>query len=184
VVAHNGKKGKIRWYKSKAKLKLKEDIIAGTVTDESDPKDVYGMHPKFKDFEFKDFKTSLANLIEAIQKDYTRMRDDCEYYGHDLAIIKELRQRNPLPKTLWHKSTAKPLLEKDIDNNKHKKMKPLQQNRTRLEYCTFTLKEFRQHMYQEVDMREKKLHCFNKKKTRSRYPAGKNWLTPGYQENE
>jgi hypothetical protein len=36
----------------------------------------------------------LANLLEAALKDFDRLQDDCDAYGHDLAVLKEICKKN------------------------------------------------------------------------------------------
>jgi hypothetical protein len=50
------------------------------VTDQSDPVEVYKMHPEYSDFEYSNFKTNMANLIEKILSEFEKMRTDCEYF--------------------------------------------------------------------------------------------------------
>ena len=94
----NPKKNKKKWFKSKAKNLLRKDIIEKKVTDASDPAVVYQMRPEYSDFEFARFKVNLANLIEVVYRDYERMRNDCEFYGHDLGVLTEIQGNEIQPK--------------------------------------------------------------------------------------
>ena len=111
------------WAKSKAKQLLREDIIAGVVTPEMDGAAVFLMRPEFQLYKLTNFKSNLGNLREAITKDHKRMQKDCEWFGHDLALLKTLRKNDPLP-IQWHQSEARKLLKQDIDDGLHTTMKP------------------------------------------------------------
>lgn len=162
-----GKEKKEKWAKSRGKLLLRDKIIAGEVTSKSDPKVVHPSHPEWKKWPFDNFKTNLKNLIEAVALDYKRLAEDCEAFGHDMALLKEVREKDPNPPpTPWHMSAAKPLLLQDIDAGKHKKMLPNVLWETRIEFMEFGLKVFRDHLYQELDKRDKKDSRFQKKKKR------------------
>jgi len=50
---------------------------------------------------------------------------DCDAFGHDLAILEEIR-RDALVATLWHKSEAHKLLRRDIEGGKHHQFWPIQ----------------------------------------------------------
>jgi len=63
------------------------------------------------------------------------------------------RDCDTLPTTIqWQKSEASRLLNVDIDADKHQQLKPADLYATREDYQAFTLKVFRYHIYQEVDM--------------------------------
>ena len=161
------KKKKETWFKSEGKLLLRNSIIAGTVTRASNPSTVHKSNPEWEKWPFENFKTNLKNLIDAVALDYARMSKDCEAYGHDLALLKEVRQNDPNPPpTPWHMSAAKPLLIIDIDAKKHEKMTPMALWMTKIEYMEFPLGVFRDHIYQELNARDKKDSRYLKKKKR------------------
>ena len=167
-----------KWAKSKAKQLLRQDIIDGKVTDDMNPEDVYNSRDEYKRFELQNFKTNFKNLKESVYTAYEAMGEDCEIYGHDIALLKIIRANDPPRKVPWHKSEAKLLLEKDIDDGKHvaimdngKKITPKELYQTRLQYREFSLAVFRDHIYQEVDRRAKKDVRFKKKKRRMKPPA-------------
>jgi hypothetical protein len=157
------------WKDSEAKRLLREDIIAGVIQASMAAKDVYDMRPEYKKWAFKNFQTNLKNLRKAIADSYARMLADCEAYGHDRALLMTLGAGTNPQDVPWHKSEAKKLLKKDIDNGKHKQMKPEALHGTREEYQAFSLKTFRNHIYQEVDSRAKRAHRFAKKKKRASF---------------
>ena len=90
-------------------------------------------------------------------------------YGHDRSLLTTLqagKNPNDIP---WHKSEAKNLLKKDINDGRHKEMKPEVLHGTREEYQAFPLKTFWNHIYQEVDSRAKRAHRYAKKKKRASF---------------
>lgn len=161
------KEKKEKWARSKGKLLLRNSIIDGSVTSKSDPKVIHKSNPEWEKWPFENFRTNLKNLIEAVALDYKRLAEDCDAFGHDVALLKELRANDPCPPpTPFHESKAKPLLSKDIDAKRHEKMSPMALWMTRIEYMEFPLKVFRDHIYQEVNRREKKDTRYLKKKKR------------------
>ena len=57
-----------KWRTSEAKKLLKADILAGKVSEESDPEAVFNSRPEYKPYPKTNFKTNLKNLIEACKK--------------------------------------------------------------------------------------------------------------------
>ena len=102
------------------------------------------------------------------------MAEDVASFGHDIAKV--LVMRPPDAKTPYHRSAARPLLEKDVAEGKHKQMKPKELYQTRPEYqMDFTLEEFRKHVYQEADAIPKR---------KARWEANKKkWLYPEVHKN-
>ncbi|CAB9527103.1 hypothetical protein SEMRO_1942_G306770.1 [Seminavis robusta] len=135
------------------------------------------MRPEFAEYGKNRFGPNLRNLQSAIARDYNRMAKDCAYFGNDMSVLLEQRKENPPVERSWHTSEAKTLLEEDITNGIHlsidqetgKKIEPKAIYRLRPEYREFTLKVFRNHIYQEVKRREKieSKHRFGKKKLRN-----------------
>lgn len=161
-----------KWKDSEAKHLLREDIISGVVSGSMAAKDVYDMRPEYKKWAFKNFQTNLRNLRKNISNNYARMLADREAYEHDRALLRVLRASNP-PDVPWHKSEAKKILKQDIDDGKHKQMKPEELHGMREEYQAFPLKKFRNHIYQEIDSRAKRAqgHRVAKKKKRASFVA-------------
>jgi hypothetical protein len=158
-----------KWKDSEAKRLLREDIISGVVLASMAANEVYDMRPEYKKWPYKNFQTNLRNLRKAIAHSYERMLADCEAYGHDQALLMTLRADNNPQDVPWHKSEAKTLLKQDIDDGRHKQMKPEAVHGMREEYQAFPLKTFRNHIHQEVDSRAKRAHRFAKKKKRASF---------------
>ena len=164
------------WRNSKAKALLREDIITGFVKTKDSAEAVYAMRPEFQDFKLKNFTTNLKSLQLAIAKDHKRMQIDCEYYGHDRALLKELRKNDPPIENDWFHSEARQLLKQDIDEGKHTRMKPSILYLEHPEYQDFAPDVFRKHIHQEVDERDSRAFRFAKKSLRQRGPAPTNVL--------
>eukprot|EP00978_Attheya_sp_CCMP212_P016722 scaffold44014_cov56-Attheya_sp.AAC.4 len=161
------------WKKSKAKELLKTDIIDGTVTDAMAPILVYAMRLEYKPYKLDNFRTNLRSLQKKIHTDYGRRDRDCMDYGHDRFIYDELRRQavadnGGIEVVPWHLSDAQSLLKDDITGGLLKVLKPSELWETREEYKEFSLKVFRNHIYQEVDRREKRRMNFKKKSGKTR----------------
>jgi hypothetical protein len=75
--------------------------------------------------------------------DFDWMQDDCDFYGYDIACLKDIQASNPIPPPmLWHKSEAKHLLIEDINNGKHVGKLPQDLNKSKQQYRGFSLKVF------------------------------------------
>ena len=84
------------WANSEAKRVLRADVIAGRVKKHMKPKEVIEMRPRLFGRWKKTFGTNLRNLREALARDYSRMLDDCQWHGHDAAVLVEHRKKFPL----------------------------------------------------------------------------------------
>jgi hypothetical protein len=162
-----------KWIHSAAKKSLRTDIILGKVTENCDPKDVYRMHTSYKGFPFENFKTNLQSLLKAVAKDIARMQHDCEAYGHDLAVVRDLRsEEEPGSRPLsWHLSEAREFLKEDMAAGKHNHLKPKDLWLSRPEYQVFDLEPFRKAIHSAVDKKAKLLFRMEKKKFRTPPPA-------------
>jgi hypothetical protein len=157
---------KEKWAFSKAKHLLRDAIITGAVKRGDDASAVQQSNPEYAKWPLKNFKTNMNNLLDAIALDYKRMSEDSIAYGNDLAIIMEYRRKNPLAQIPWHKSEAKALLEKDMNDSKHIEMDPRELHASRPEYKAFSLHVFRGHIYQNQKKQRNKTSRFQKKKKR------------------
>ena len=162
---------KEKWATSEAKRLLRDAIIAGTVKRGDVVDTVHRSNSENAKWPIQNFKANMNNLFDAIALNYKRMMEDCKAYGNDLDILLEYRQENPLPQIPRHKSEAKPLLEKDMDDKKHLDMQPQELYESRLEYRVFSLKVFCGHIYQEEKKRENKNSRFQKTKKRLPPPS-------------
>ena len=99
------------------------------------------------------FRRRLLALRKQFQQDSNRADDDFEAF--EIA-----KRNNPAPEInskgepQWNGSDAQRLLEIDIDNKKHKELKPEELWESRAEYQEFLLSTFRDHIYQAVQTRK------------------------------
>ena len=96
------------------------------------------------------------------------MASDAFMFGHDMGLIGVYRQNGgePQPST-FHQSIASRLLKEDVKQQKHKQLAPKQLWSSRIEYQDFSLKVFRDHVYQEADRLTKQRNFFQKKALRT-----------------
>ena len=125
------------------------------------PKQVYERHEAFKSYDYTKFRNNLYGLRKVIAREFKRMREDCEAYGHDRAIVNGSIASKPVP---WHRSPAANLLQLDVKANLHLRMQPKELWATRDEYKAFELKVFRKHLCHERDREQKKAFRKEKKK--------------------
>ena len=148
-----------------------------------DPTEVYQQRPEFQQFPLKNFKTNMENLIQSILKHFDRLQFDSDAFGHDLAILEDVRRDAPVA-TPWYKLEACKLLKIDVKSGKHMQLWPIELYQSAAVYREFSLKVFRNHLYQERDRLERKEHRFQKKQERSRHPAGVMSKAPKRSENK
>jgi hypothetical protein len=156
------------WGNSASKALLRAGIISGEIPADRLPKAVFNMNPEVHGkWKYINWANNLRTLRNAIQRDRSRMQRDAIAYGQTLQIV---RARFAPTTPLWHLSDCPTLLAKDVDEGKHKQMKPKDLHKSRPQYMVFSLQVFRKHIYQEVDCRPKRVIRFEKKK--------KGWLYP------
>jgi len=160
------------WRKSREKAVLREAIIMNEITPDMTAEFVFeNMHGQiYKAFKFERFKVNFQNLRSSIHKEFEQMKIDCENYGHDKYLIEELRAKRPPEPVPWHRHPAKELLKKDITDGVHLDMDPEYFHASRDEYMDFDLRVFRNHIYQEVDARQKLLAKARMAKKKFRIP--------------
>jgi hypothetical protein len=140
---------KKKWRNSKEKEMLRKDILDGK-TEGKPVADVYAMHVEFKAFSFNNFKSNYSRLSDAIDRQLELANDDTAAFYNDTIAWKNRPPPSQLRKPFWDTHAAKKLLKKDIDAEKHKKMKPKELQSTRAEYMEFDLEVFRKHIHQEL----------------------------------
>ena len=161
------KKKSGKWIHSEAKALLRDDIIHGVVDAEMAPMHVYQMREEYAAFKYENFRTNLKSLRHAVATSIDQMEMDTLFFGHDKAIMTHARKNEKRTSPLWIESLAPVLLKRDIDEGLNNHLTPAELHASRAEYQEFSLQVFRNHIYQEVDMRTKRAHRYAKKKTRS-----------------
>jgi hypothetical protein len=164
------KEGGEKWETSKSKALLRRGIIDRTIPSDMTPAAVFAMNPEeHGKWPRKNWTNNLGNLRKAIERDRERMALDARDFGHDMAIVKKMHEKNPVP-VPWHKTHCPKLLKKDMDDGLHLELEPKQLYMKRKEYQAFTLTVFCNHIYQEVDCRPKREMRFERKKKGWKYP--------------
>ena len=144
------------WGSSKAKHILRQGIVDGSIPNSMPVEEVYELCDLFKLYNKENFTTNLKNLREAVAKDYDRMAADAKAYGHDIELLKILREQQPSsfpkpPYPNWHTHVARLHLRDDLGAHKHMSMTPKELYLTRQEYQEFPHDVFCDHIYQERD---------------------------------
>lgn len=149
---------KERWAKSLAKKLLYKCILSGRIKPQMTGVQVRNMHDEYKKWPQANFTTNLRNLREKIAKDYQRMLADVEWYGHDVAIIEELREGEPDRPIPWHRSDGPAIVKYILDNDRYPEKTPEELYNDPFyheDLETFSLAKFRKHLHQERYKREK-----------------------------
>jgi hypothetical protein len=162
------KKKKQPWADGQSKALLRSGILSGEITPQMKPQEIWNLHPEVHGaWGYANWSNNLRTLRSAIERDRSRMQQDALAYGQTIAIVSALPRSN---EPVWSLSAAPALLKKDVDDNKHKELKPKELWQSRQEYQEFSLEEFRPHIYQEVDCRPKREIRFQRKKSTWQYP--------------
>jgi hypothetical protein len=147
------------WKKSAAKALLYADIVSGDVHEDMEPFLVYGMKVEYQEYEYRNFKTNLRNLLKVVRKHQGRASRDAAAVDNDILV------RPPRDNDLsWHGSTAQKLLQQDFKNGfTEDGRKPKDIYDSRPEYKLFKLRTFRHQLY---DLRQSKerIYWMNLKK--------------------
>ena len=143
------KKKDPKWRSSRAKELLLDDIKNNIVSDGIEAEIVFGMHVEYQEFEFKNFKINLRNLLDFVEKSRDRAADDKDAVEHDM-MLPAFQQAE------WHGSDAERLLEEDVANLVfHEDDDPGDCWLSRPEYQQVDLLKFRKHLYQARKKRER-----------------------------
>lgn len=135
--------------KNPVRQQMQQDVRDGTILPEMTFQEARQSRPEYTESMTSDqFKSRLSSMRDIVAKKLARAAEDAVDLCHD-------RQLHPRPETNgkgepnWVDSEAKALLELDMENGLHKKMKPKELYLTRYQYKEFELKTFRDHIYQE-----------------------------------
>ena len=144
----------VDWAKSAAKIIIQDDLRSGVLpatAQELSAKSawdlVYSHLVEFHGVEYAQYRTNLNQMRKAYKKKFEDAEWVKEAIAHDLQFRKTA-DANGLP--LFHLSRAAKKLRKDMERGLHNTMKPKQFWRTRPEYQAYSLKIFREHIYQQV----------------------------------
>jgi hypothetical protein len=145
----------IDWANSSAKQILIDDLESGILpldAKELSAKEawdiVYQHMVEFHGVPYTQFRDRLNDLRKAYKKKKTNVMWDAEAIQHD-RLLHPRKACNHRGEPVFSISVALELLAKDVKEKKHKRMKPKVLRQTRPEYQIFTLKVFRQRIYQQ-----------------------------------
>jgi len=105
-----------------------------------DPTEVCQQRPEFQQFPFENFKTNFENLTQNMLLQFDRLQFDSDAFGHDLAILEDIRRDAPAA-TPWHKSEARKLHKQDVKSGKHQQLWPTELHQSKATCRKFCLKE-------------------------------------------
>jgi hypothetical protein len=161
-MATQAKKKVPKWIKSRAKMNLKQDILDGAVTDDMNAREVYNTRPEYKDYDFTRFTANLRALRKVIEDHQQQAVDDLADYYQDLIL-------HPRPAMtikgypFWDTSEARLLLIKDMEDELHLDLTPLQLWQTQHAYQLFPLKVFRNHIYQQIRTEDERAYWMHQR---------------------
>jgi len=155
----------IPWQDSKAKALLRQDIIDGIVPkipSNSMPTNViFTSRPEYAEYGYTQFGSRLSNLRKQVKRDLRRANEDRRRLENYLeSHPPHSYTEHGYPE--WEGSKAQEQLRKDMADNLHEVMLPLELWCLREEYDYYPLKVFRDHIYQET--RTKKYYNYLKVK--------------------
>lgn len=147
---------KIPWTGSVSRRLLLQDLRKGDIPldpTEMSPPEVYFQRPEFADFEYTRFRARLNDLRKKVTAEKNRSTFDSVALARDrLNFPKKATNHRGEPR--WEGSEAERLLKKDIEDGKHKNLKPKALYESQNEYMKYSLAAFRGHIYQEVQTRK------------------------------
>ena len=126
-----------------AKPLLEEDYLANQITDTMKPKDIVKLQSEYMDVKYCSFVCNFGNQKHVIQKLQAKavttnavLENDCH-----LHLLAANPRNFPYPRgDRLHK--VQHLLKLDVDDNKHKTMKPTDLHKIHCEYECFPLTVF------------------------------------------
>jgi hypothetical protein len=153
----------VPWKISEAKEILKEEILRGNVTLQTNWLVVYNSHPLYWEYEEKHFKVNLKNLIIALEKKEGRAVFERDAVLHD-RILHPRPQLTNRGYPFWDTSAASAFLRDDVKDELQKTMSVDQFWRSRAAYQQFPRNVFGKHVSQECNRVKGKSYWLNKRK--------------------
>lgn len=153
----------VPWQFSEAKEQLKEQILVGNVTLQTEWLQVYRSNPLYQLYEEKHFKVNLKNLIIALEKKEGRAVFERDAVLHD-RILHPRPQLTNRGYPFWDTSAASVFLRDDVKDDLHKTMSVDQFWRSRAAYQQFPRSVFGKHILQESSRVKQKSYWLNKRK--------------------
>jgi hypothetical protein len=132
--------------------------------NDMEPMDVYHQRPEFADFEYARFRDRLRELRRQIIDKNDSATSDSAALARDRQIYPKATH-NHRDEPRWEGSEAARLLGLDMDEDKHKSMKPMELYNSREEYYdNYKLLVFRKHIDQEERRRKFLVYWASKNK--------------------
>ena len=146
-----------------AKPLLEEDYLAGDITDEMKPAQIWLLRDKYR--EVKYLGPNFNRLKESINANKARAVEDADLLQMDLGIYTLAKDKDGC----WDGSDAQRLLKDGVKEDKHVGNKPKVFQASREEYKPIKLKVFRDHLTQETrSKRETNCWLVKKKKAQKK----------------
>jgi len=149
-------KEKQKWnQKNPLRQQLHDDIAVGLIPPTTAAKQAWVYRDEYHEtMEFPTFKSRFLSMVKIVTKKLERAKSDAEDLEHDLAIHAR-PTRTAKGEPVWNYHEAPDLLEIDIDDGWHKRLKTpeplwLKQH----QYQDFSLETFRGHYHQEIQTRK------------------------------
>jgi hypothetical protein len=166
----NQVKPDVKWQDSRAKAKLKKDILSGKVLPEWKPMKVFAMRPELYKPYKKNFAANLRRLQKSLKEQQDRADEDDAAVRHDLGLYpRSVMDERGYPR--WDESAAQQLLKQDVKEGRHVGIKKKAFQQTRPEYKVFPRKVFADHVKQEVNSRLAKSYWLNRSKSKKKERA-------------
>jgi hypothetical protein len=144
----NANDATVPWKLSTAKETLKEEILVGNVTKETGWLDVYNSNPLYQQYETKNFRVNLRNLLISLEKKEESANWETNAVLHD-RILHPRPQLTNRGYPFWDTSAASAFLRNDVKDGLHKTMRGDQFWRSRAAYQQFPEDVFGKHILQE-----------------------------------
>jgi hypothetical protein len=148
------------WRHSEAKKLLSQLIARGDIPRDGSmkPKIVWNAfclpRHEFLFFKYPNFPSRLRSLLKTYNGKVDRAGTDVDALAHDRILFPKATH-NHRGEPRWEGSEAERLLKLDVDDQKHKTVKPIELYKSRPEYYEhYPLEIFRNHIYQEVRLRK------------------------------
>jgi hypothetical protein len=136
------------WRFSHAKDILTQQILEGTVTQNSNPNNVYSSNDEYMRYDIKKFKSNLKSLLKSLDNKEERAQFDIEAVAHDMALFPRAAMTvGGYP--FWDTSEAKLLLTNDIEQGVDLQLQPRDLWNSREAYKLFPYKIFLRRIHQE-----------------------------------
>ena len=158
------------WKSCQAKRILAQDIIDGTVKEDTPWTEVFHSRPEYEATEERLFKGRLDRLRKAVGSAEHRATRDKQALEHDRKIH-PIQTHDHRGEPRWEGSAAQSWLQIDVRAGLHRSMAPKLFHASRTAYLEFSLEVFRGHIHQEE--RTQKYHRW---RNDAKKPKATDWI--------